>query len=138
MPYARPPGRSVTGVTSGGVRRDSPRATIGYEATRYQGALYRLAALAAATTLASGAPLGQHRHVRSPPIGRVPAIDAGATVVQLAPVAPGAAVGERFVTHGALSLAAGGRQTYRPGRASARVMLTLSTSWTTWPIRSSA
>jgi hypothetical protein len=131
MPYARAPGRSVTAATSVGTLRDSPGAAIGHEAAWYQGASHRPAALAAPTPLEAGAALAGHRRVRRPPIGRLPPIDAGATVVQLTPVASGTAVGERFVTHGALSLAAGGRQTYRPAGAPARVMLALSTSWTT-------
>src|SRR5207245_3569692 len=90
------------------------------------------------TTLAAGAALGRHRRVRLPPIGRFPAVHPGATVVELAPVVSGAAVGERIVTHGALSLAAGGGQTYRPARAPARVMLALSTSWTPSPTPPSA
>src|SRR5712691_7094735 len=138
MPYARAPGRSFTAATSGGVRRGSPGAAIGDEAAWYQGAPYRPAAVDATTTLAARAALSRHRRVRRPPSGRPPLIDAGATVVQLTPVASGTAVPERFVTHGALSLAAGGRQTYRPARAPARVMLALSTSWTTWPIPSLA
>jgi hypothetical protein len=131
MPYARAPGRSVTAATSGGARRDSLGAAIGHEAAWYWGAPHRPAALAATPTLEAGAALDRHGRVRRPPIGRLPSIDAGTTVVQLTPVASGTAVGERFVTHGALSLAAGGRQTYRLARAPARVMLALSTSWTT-------
>src|SRR2546425_9753145 len=45
--------------------------------------------------------LFRSRYVHGPPIGRLPPIDAGATVVELASVASGPAVGERFVTHGA-------------------------------------
>src|SRR5882724_1770328 len=138
MPYARAPGRSVMAATSGGARCGSLGAAIRHAATWYEGAPYRPAALAATTTLAAGAALSRHHRVRRPPIGRLPPIDAGATVVQLTPVASGTAVGERFVTHGALSLAAGGRQTYRPAGAPARVMLALSTPWTTWPIPSLA
>ena len=103
MPYARAPSRSVTAATSDGARRASPGATIRDEAARHEGASYGTAALAAGTTRLAGAPLRGHRRVRGPPIGRLPSIDAGAPVVQQAPVASGAAVGERFVAHGAPS-----------------------------------
>src|SRR6266446_7467848 len=85
MPYARAPGRSVTAATSVGTLRDSPGAAIGHEAAWYQGAPHRPAALAAPTPLEAGAALGGHRRVRRPSIGRLPPIDAGATVVQLTP-----------------------------------------------------
>src|SRR2546425_12047445 len=99
MPYARAPGRSVTADTSGRARRDSPGAAIGHEAARHEGAPYRPAALAAAPTLAAGAALSRHRRVRRPPIGRLPPIDTGATVVQLTSVASGTAGGGRVGTH---------------------------------------
>src|SRR5204863_124976 len=92
------------------------------------------AAALRALPFAAAAALGRTRRVQRSPIGPVPPIDAGATVVELASVASVTAVGEWFVAHGALSQAAGGGQTYRPARAPARVMLALSTSWTTWPI----
>src|SRR3989475_3652522 len=103
MPYARAPSRSVTAATSDGARRASPGATIRDEAARHEGASYGTAALAAGTTRLAGAALRGHRRVRGPPIGRLPSIDAGAPVVQQAPVASGAAVGERVVAHGAPS-----------------------------------
>ena len=59
-----------------------------------------MATLAARATRLAGAALRGHRRVRGPPIGRLPSIDAGAPVVQQAPVGSGAAVGERFVSHG--------------------------------------
>src|SRR2546422_6494355 len=99
MPYARAPSRSVTAATSDGARRASPGATVRDEAARHEGASYGTAALAAGTTRVAGAALRGHRRVRGPPIGRLPSIDAGAPVVQQAPVASGAAVGPRFLTH---------------------------------------
>src|SRR2546422_5780855 len=134
MPYARAPGRSVTADISGRARRDSPGAAIGHEAARHEGAPYRLAALAAAPTPAAGAALSRHRRVRRPPIGRLPPIDTGATVVQLTSVASGTAVRGRGLTHGAPSLAGGGGATYLPARAPGRGGVGFETAWTTWPI----
>src|SRR2546426_11568997 len=96
MPYARAPSRSVTAATSDGARRASPGATIRDEAARHEGASHGTAALAAGTTRLAGTALRGHRRVRGPPIGRLPSIDAGAPVVQQAPVASGAAGGGRF------------------------------------------
>ena len=101
MPYARAPGRSVTAATSGRARCDSLGPSIGHEAARDGRAPDGPAALGATTPLGAGAAINRHRCVHRPPIGRLPPIDAGATVVELAPVASGPAVGERFVTHGA-------------------------------------
>src|SRR2546430_1020067 len=101
MPYARAPGRSVTAATSGRARRDSLGTSIGHEAARDGRAPYGPAALGAPAPLGAGAAIDRHRYVHRPPIGRLPPVDAGATVVELAPVASAPAVGERFVTHGA-------------------------------------
>jgi len=101
MPYARAPGRSVTAATSGRARRDSLGTSIGHESARNGRAPYGPAALGATAPLGAGAAINRHRYVHGPPIGRLPPIDAGATVVELASVASGSAVGERFVTHGA-------------------------------------
>src|SRR5216110_2512311 len=119
MPYARALGRSVTAATSGRARRDSLGTSIRHEAARDGRTPYGPATLGATAPLGAGAAINRHRYVHRPPIGRLPPIDAGATVVELASVASGPAVGERFVTHGALSQAAGGGQTYRPGSAPA-------------------
>src|SRR5439155_21032809 len=75
--------------------------SMGQGAARDGGAPHGPAALGATTPLGAGAAINRHRCVHRPPIGRLPPIDAGATVVELAPVASGPAVGERFVTHGA-------------------------------------
>src|SRR5260370_15066828 len=100
MPYARAAGRSVTAATSGRARRDSLGTSIGHEAARDGRAPCGPTALGATTPLGAGAAINRHRYVHRPPIGRLPSIDAGATVVELAPVASGPAVRERFVTHG--------------------------------------
>src|SRR5438552_10568293 len=99
MPYARAPGRSVTAATSGRARRDSLGTSIRHEAARDGRTPYGPATLGATAPLGAGAAINRHRYVHRPPIGRLPPIDAGATVVELAPVASGPAVGERFVTH---------------------------------------
>src|SRR5207247_7230326 len=65
------------------------------------GAPYGAAALGATAPLRPGGAINRHRYVHRPAFGRLPPIDAGATVVELASVASGSAVGERFVTHGA-------------------------------------
>src|SRR2546422_4202932 len=134
MPYARAPGRSVTADTSGRARRDSPGAAIGHEAARHEGAPYRLAALAAAPTPAAGAALSRHRRVRRPPIGRLPPIDTGATVVQLTSVASGTAVGGGVVNPGAPSLAAGGGGNFSPGAGPARGVVSFCTASATRPL----
>src|SRR3989475_12310375 len=123
MPYARAPGRSVTAATSVGTLRDSPGAAIGHEAAWYQGAPHRPAALAAPTPLEAGAALGGHRRVRRPSIGRLPPIDAGATVVQLTPVASGTAVGGGVVNPGAPPLGGGGGRNFSPGGGPRRGVL---------------
>src|SRR5207244_4096791 len=87
MPYARAPGRSVTAATSGRARRDSLGTSIGHEAARDRRAPYGPAALGATTPLGAGAAINRHRYVHRPPIGRLPPIDAGATVVELAAIA---------------------------------------------------
>jgi hypothetical protein len=75
------------------VRRDALGTSVGDEAAWREGAPYRPAALAAATTFAAGAPLSRHRRIRLPPADSEAAVDAGAPIVQLASVASGAAVG---------------------------------------------
>src|SRR5260370_34049766 len=100
MPYARAAGRSVTAAISGRARRDSLGTSIGHEAARDGRAPCGPTALGATTPLGAGAAINRHRYVHRPPIGLLPSIDAGATVVELAPVASGPAVGERVVTQG--------------------------------------
>src|SRR2546426_2351685 len=114
MPYARAPGRSVTAATSGRARRDSLGTSIGHEPARDGSAPYGPAALGATAPLGAGAAINRHRYVHGPPIGRLPPIDAGATVVELASVASGPAVGERFVTHGASRWRRGGGRPIGP------------------------
>src|SRR5256885_1568198 len=91
MPYARAPGRSVTAATSGRARRDSLGTSIGHEPARDGSAPYGPAALGATAPLGAGAAINRHRYVHGPPIGRLPPIDAGATVVELASVLWGGA-----------------------------------------------
>src|SRR3989449_7977181 len=95
MPYARAPRRSVTAATSGSARRDSLSTSIGHEGARDGRAPYGPAALGATAPLGAGAAINRHRYVDRPPIDRLPPVDAGATVVELASVASGPAVGER-------------------------------------------
>src|SRR5207244_4520937 len=100
MPSARAPDRSARPAPSGRGRRGSLGTSIGHEPGRDGSAPYGPAALGATAPLGAGAAINRHRYVHGPPIGRLPPIDAGATVVELASVASGPAVGERFVTHG--------------------------------------
>src|SRR5256885_12246845 len=114
MPYARAPGRSVTAATSGRARRDSLGTSIGHEPARDGSAPYGPAALGATAPLGAGAAINRHRYVHGPPIGRLPPIDAGATVVELASVASGPAVRERVVTPCASRRRRGGGKPIRP------------------------
>src|SRR5436190_22613292 len=98
MPYARAPGRSVTAATSGRARRDSLGTSIGHEAARDGRAPYGPPPLGAPAPLGAGAAIDRHRYVHRLPIGRLPPIDAGATVVELAPVDSGQAIGVRLGT----------------------------------------
>src|SRR2546422_459683 len=101
MPYARAPRRSVTAATSGGAGRAPFSTWIGRGGGGEGRARSGRGALGAPAPGGAGAGINRHRYVARPPIGRLPPIDAGATVVELASVASGPAVGERFVTHGA-------------------------------------